>query len=520
MESVKGYRVNAKRVESMRRRALRAAGILAVCYLVATGFACSTNVTEPSGATRIDYGMPARLGRQVAPGPSTPWRAPDLRGYTSVLKAAEPSSIDLQKRYDLVELIDLAQRLNPETRVAWEAARQAAIGVGLVESAYFPVLTLTALGGYQSEPFPSPKEVAPSGYFRVNVLQVFPTLHLRWLLLDFGRRGNALDAAQERLLAANLGFNRKHQEIVVRVQRAFFGLTGLRAKIAVAQSAVEAARAVRESAEAQLRQGLATLPQVALARQQEAQAAFDLEDVLAAERDAQVALAESIGIPPTLQVQVADFSALPLPAALEDSVEKVIDQALDRRPDLIAKVAVLRAKEAEVRRARAAHWPTLSLVSNVNTLAARVSVTGGQQPTGWFGAVEPGYGAGLAFEWPLFEGGATERRVELAEAERRSAEAEVTAARDRATRDVWKAYTDVRLAIRKLDVAAALVEASQQAYDAMLASYQRGLETLLNLLAARRELSRARFVAVDTRLQLLTASVALAFSTGESPQEP
>jgi len=39
----------------------------------------------------------------------------------------------------------------------------------------------------------------------------------------------------------------------------------------VAQSAVEAARAVRESAEAQLRQGLTTLPQVALARQQEAQ---------------------------------------------------------------------------------------------------------------------------------------------------------------------------------------------------------------------------------------------------------
>src|SRR5215475_5082793 len=155
MESVKDYRVNAKNVESMRRRARRAAGILAVCYLVATGFACSTNVTEPSGATRIDYGMPARLGRQVAPVPSTPWRAPDLRGYTSVLKAAEPSSIDLQKRYDLVELIDLAQRLNPETRVAWEAARQAAIGVGLVESAYFPVLTLAALGGYQSVAIPA-----------------------------------------------------------------------------------------------------------------------------------------------------------------------------------------------------------------------------------------------------------------------------------------------------------------------------------------------------------------------------
>jgi outer membrane protein TolC len=363
--------------------------------------------------------------------------------------------MDLQKRYDLVELIDLAQRLNPETRVAWEAARQAAIGVGLVESAYFPVLTLAALGGYQSQAFPAPKDVAPSGFFRANVLQVFPTLNLRWLLLDFGRRGNALDAAQERLLAANLGFNRKHQEVIFRVQRAFFGLASLRAKIAVAQSALESARAVRESADARLQHGLATFPEVALARQQEAQAAFDLEDVLAAERDAQVALAESIGIPPTMPFQVADFSTLPLPAALEDSIEKVIDQALDRRPDLIAKVAVLRGKEAEVRRARAAHWPTLSLVSNVNTLAGQVRITGGKQPTGWFSAAEPSYGAGLALEWEIFDGGATQRRVELAEAERRAAEAEVTAARDRAIRDVWKAYTDVRLAIRKLDVAAA-----------------------------------------------------------------
>ena len=512
--------MNAKSVDSMLRRSPWAAPILAACFLLATGVDCSMSLAQPTGSARIDYGMSERLGREVAPVPSTPWRSPDLRGYTSVLKSAEPSAIDLQKRYELVELIDLAQRLNPDTRVAWEAARQAAIAVGLVESEYFPVLTLSALGGYQSEAFPAPFNVAPSGFFRANLEQVIPTLNLRWLLLDFGRRGNTLDAAKERLLAANLGFNRKHQEVILRVQRAFFGLTSLRAKIAVAQSSVDSARAVRESAEAQLRNGLATFPEVSLARQQEAQAAFDLEDVLASERDAQVALAESIGIPPTIPVQVSDFSALPPPAALEDSVDKVIDQALDRRPDLIAKVAALRGKEAEVRRARAAHFPTLSLVSNVNTLAGRVKITGGNQPTGWFSAAEPSYGAGLAFQWHLYEGGAIERRVELAEAERRAAEAEVTAARDRAIRDVWKAYTDVRLAVRRLDVAAALVDASQSSYEATLESYRRGLETLTNLLAARRELSRARFVELDTKVQLLNASAVLAFTTGEPPHGP
>jgi outer membrane protein TolC len=453
---------------------------------------------KPAGSTRIDFGMPERLGRQVAPAPSVPWSAPDLRGYTSLLKTAEPSPIDPQKRYNLVELIDIAERVNPETRVTWEAARQAAIGVGLVESEYFPVLTLSALGGYQSEAFPAPTDVAPSGFFRVTLNQALPTLNLRWLLLDFGRRGAAWDAAKERLLAANLGFNRKHEEIIFNVQRAFLGLTSQRGKIAVAQSAVDSARAVRESAEVQMQNGLATIPEVSLARQQEAQAAFDLEDVLASERDAQVAA----------------------PAALEDSVDKVIDQTLERRPDLIAKVAALRGKEAEVRRARAAYFPTLSLAANGNVLTGRVKITGGNQPTGWLSATEPGYGAGLLLEWNIFEGGATQRRVELAEAERRAAEAEVTAARDQAIRDVWKVYTDVRLAFRRLDVAAALVEASRKSYESTLESYRRGLETLTNLLAARRELSHARFVDLDTKVQLLNASAALAFSTAAPPQGP
>jgi outer membrane protein len=213
---------------------------------------------EPGGSPATQYEMPERLRRQVAPSPSVPWKAPDLSQYTGVLKSTESPAIDPQKPYELVELIDLAERVNPETRVAWEAARQAAIGVGLVESEYFPVLTLAALGGYQSTAFPAPKDVAPDGFFRANLEQIVPVLSLRWLLLDFGRRGNARDAAKERLLAANLGFNRKHEEIIFRVQRAFLALTSLRAKIGVAQSAVDSARAVRESAESRLGNGLAT----------------------------------------------------------------------------------------------------------------------------------------------------------------------------------------------------------------------------------------------------------------------
>jgi outer membrane protein TolC len=78
------------------------------------------------------------------------WQSPALHDCTRVLKSSDAPLIDPDKRYRLPELIDLAQRLNPETPMAWEAARRGALAVGLVESEYFPVLAIPALGGYQS----------------------------------------------------------------------------------------------------------------------------------------------------------------------------------------------------------------------------------------------------------------------------------------------------------------------------------------------------------------------------------
>ena len=499
-----------------RTAAIATLGIAVVLVCSAPVARAQESRPEPSPAKDI----PERYSRQVAPTPSTYWRSPNLGDYTRILKSTEAPLIDPSKRYELPELIDLAQRTNPETRVAWEAARRAALAVGLVESEYFPVLAISALGGYKSVGVPIPTNLVSDGFFRFDLAQVVPTLNLRWLLLDFGRRGSARDAAMERLLQANLGFNRKHQQIAFAVQRAYYGLTSVRARIAVAQSSLDAARTVQEATERRLQSGLATRPELALARQQTAQALFDLEDVLAKDRDAQVTLAEGIGIPPTTPIQVTDFSALPPPAALQDSVEKAIDLALEKRPDLIARVAALRVSEAELRRARAAYWPTLSLVGDVGSILGKARITADGKSTGWFGATQPSYGIGLFLEWEVFDGGARQRRVELAESARRAAQDEITATRDRAISEVWKAYTDVKLAFRRLDVAAALVDASQQSYEDSLKSYRVGLGTLTDLLAARRELSRARFVELDTRVQLLESSAALAFTTGETGDAP
>lgn len=468
------------------------------------------------GSTVSNQHDSSMLKRLKAPtSPAAPWRPPDLRAFSETLKAELPSEIDPQKEYDLSDLIDLAERANPETKVAWERAKEAASVVGLAKSEYYPVLALKASGVWAKLPVPLPLSPNQAGYLNVEAQEAQAVASLEWVLLDFGRRAATLGAARDRLLAANLGFNAKHLEIVFNVQTAFYQLSTVRGRIAVAQVALESAAKVQEAAEERFKRELATAPDVSLARQQAAQAAFDMEEVTSKERDAQVALAESIGVLPTTPIHVADFSRLPLPTNLEDTVERFIDRTLEQRPDLLARVAILREKEAEIRRARAAYWPTLSLVGQAGGAYERSQLTLENSTPPWVSTKDPTWTVGLMFTWPVFEGGARKRKLEIARSEREAAQHELEAARDKAISQVWRFYTDTKLSIRRLDVAAALVQASEKSYQQTFEGYKQGLSTLVDLLGARRELSRAGYTQLETRATLLESTAALAFASGD-----
>src|SRR5689334_20045032 len=55
--------------------------------------------------------------------PDRPWSAPDLRNFSDALREKRPSELESQEEYELAELIDIAERTNPETKVAWARAK-------------------------------------------------------------------------------------------------------------------------------------------------------------------------------------------------------------------------------------------------------------------------------------------------------------------------------------------------------------------------------------------------------------
>jgi len=452
----------------------------------------------------------SRAADLAPPAPDKPWLPANEGLYEQELSRLAASStngvgVDPAKIYDLPALIDIAERSHPETRVAWEAARARAQAVGLSESTYYPYLAAVA-----SENVAHELNVLTS-VFPGNAAEESAGIKLNWLLFDFGGRAAQVAGAREKLMLANLNFNATHQKIVFELTKSFYDYNIAREQVEVAESSLQAAQIVSEAARARFENGLATKPNLLQAEQQTAQADYDLEAARGAFNDAQVALVNKLGIFPTVALQVAKTPEASVDETMREPLDELVDRALSQRPDLLAKLASLRASQAKVREIRAEYYPKISLDADAGY--SQLDVNAYDSP--YVGNSKPNYAAGLSLKWPLFEGFARRDRVRIAESELKAAAGELADTRDNAVQEVMKAYVDLQTALRKQDASEVLLASAQSAFDASLEAYKQGLGTYVDVANAQRNLAAARSTVVAARSEIYTSKTALALSVGD-----
>jgi outer membrane protein len=447
---------------------------------------------EPLG--RID---PRGTLRHVSPAPGVAWQP--ARPLPQV--AAPPALPEIAARapLTLAELTEFALRNNPRARQAWFAARAAAAGVGIEQADLLPQVT-AVVGATRVQPVS-----ATTGAQSPPQNRYGPTVSLSYILYDFGARSSRIEAAEYRLLAANLAQNRTLQDVVFQVEQAYYRLLGLELLIRVNELTLQNLGTSLDAAQRRRESGLATIADVYRAETQVAQAQLNLTRSRGEFQKARGTLAAAVGLPANHVLQVQTFPELPEVHQITDTLDDLLARARSTRPDLVAAEAQARAARASATAASLVGLPVVELAGS----GAHTLYTDGRSGS-------TGYNIGINVRIPLFTGYRDRYAFQLAQAQAEQAEA----ARDTLYRqtelDVWQAYYDVQTAATGVTTTEAQVRSAQQTAEATLARYRAGFGTLLDLITAQQDEANARVQRIQSYLDWHTALARLHFSTGFS----
>ena len=500
----------------------------ATAYIILFGLAgCATSALKLAPERPDRPWTPATGAKgEIVPGRSSV--VPVAKGYVlpanPAITAPALPSIDQDHAYTLPELIDLAERTNPNTRVAWNQARDAALAAGIAESQFLPRIAVSAIGGYQS--VHGRNSLGDSERTSSNSLGgTTSAISLDWLLFDFGQRQAMADAARQLAIVSDIGFTAAHQRLIHVVSLAFYEHAAALARVEAAKDGLANARVIAAAAQDRLNHGTGTIVEVAHAKQLVAQAELKLVQTRGVAQNSYVDLLAGIGISPLTTLKLADISGRALPQAATDGLEQLIAQSVGRRPDVLSAFAAQKARLAEVRSAQAEFKPKVFLSASGSYTSGHLDVSaipgsGQESPTLNLTGHHVGAIVLAGVRMPLFDGGTRAAMLAQANDQADSAAATLVEVRDQAIREIVVSDNELRTALAAHAASTTLLDAAATSYDAALAAYRHGVGSLTDVATAETQLVDARSTRSDAYSTALSAAASLALATGELGTAP
>lgn len=443
-----------------------------------------------------------------------------LPANTALPAAPAGPEIDPATPLGLARLIDIAQRSNPRTRIAWNEARKAALAAGITEATYLPRIILSVVGGRAN--LGEQQSIAGLGgsFGTGNAGSgAIGAVSLQWLLFDFGERTALREAMQQGAIIANIAFTATHQQLIHAVSVAYHAHAAATARVAAADEALANAGQVQAAAEQRQARGIGTVVEVAQARQAVAQARLNQVQARGAQQDARMTLLSAMGLSPLTALRIADGGDAPLPGGLGPAAEQAIAAALARRPDMLGAYAAQKAAVAQVEAARAAFAPKIFLSATGSYNLGQLGITaipsvGQQLPTLNLSGNALGGSVLAGVTLPVYDGGTRLATLAQARATAENAAATLEQVRTEATRQIATADNALQTGIAAHAAARDARAAAETTYRAALEAYRNGLGTVTDVTMAQTQLLAARSAVADSRAAVMSAGVTLALATG------
>jgi len=429
------------------------------------------------------------------------WKAPIQKTVDKSWESIRQQKIDSSKPLTLPELINFGLQNNPSTRQAWNSARAAEAVKAQKEAKLYPAAEVDAALTRQ-------KSKSTQVFGDTDQLELGPELQLTYLLLDFGGRSADIEETSNLLLAANFQFNQSIQDLLFDVENAYYTFYSAKSALVAAEADLENAKTAYDDADTRYRAQLASKLDVLQAKSNYEDSLFSLEGAKGQVKTTKARLAQAIGVSADTEFDIAD-PIKPVPTELtEDDVTKLINDAMDKRPDIAAQRATIEAKKAAITSANSALYPSISAGGSAQ----------GNRYKYYNDAKDRNqdslYSAYLTLNWDLFDGFENLNKKREAEMEAEVERAKLIEFQLAASADVWTKYYNFKTTVRQYGYSESYLDTAKMSYEMALESYDNGLKSMLDLINAQSQLSDARSKLIQTKRDLFVALADLAHATG------
>ena len=292
-----------------------------------TRFLLISSMALPAFAVGIDD--PLSVGRLTPPRPT-----PQGLGRQVDVPCATSLPASLSVPLTAVAAVDLALCNHPQTREVWASARAQAALLGAARGAWLPTLggSLSSTG----TDYGKNKDSA--------------SVTLSWLLFDFGQRSANVENAVQLLAAAAATQDATVQSLFLAALQAYYSGQATRAAVISALEAERSADEAYKAAETRYQVGVATPADRLQAKTALSQARLNRIKAEGDARNALGTLANALGLPANVAIQLAAMPAVPDEVAIRhaETQDHGLERALDHELIGAAKPAITRKEKQEL----------------------------------------------------------------------------------------------------------------------------------------------------------------------------
>lgn len=407
------------------------------------------------------------------------------------------------RQLTLDDALALAGKKNLDLKVSQADADVARTDVVAAQSGFLPRLDLSATGGHSWIGEQHGFDSRIGAYVTPGSDEDSYTAGAQLSLPLFSgfRTVNSVKSARASERAASLAYDETRLAVAFQVTQRFYELLKAARSLAVLEENARRSEELVARADALYAAGKMSKSDTIQARVNLGNDQISVQNQRVTVQLRRSALATALGLPADEQLQAVappELDAATLPQGEPPTLDALVATAKQHRPLLASDAATVEAARASVGTAKADYWPELSAQANYDRYATRFGGANGV----YSGNLDRQYSADaqLVLSWNLFEGRATQARVERAQVTARRAGANAERNAVVVAQEIADARAGVVWLTQAVGLAAQNLEVAQQGVALATQRLEAGLLSQLEARDASLKLTQAQLALVQARI--------------------